>query len=220
MNFKAAIFDMDGTLVDSLMLLDIMWIKLGEKFLGDRNFHPTPEDDKAIRTMPLTNIAHLLHLNYGMGESVEEVLEFLNIVMDDFYGNDVKLKSGVKEFLEYCREKGIRMCIASATAPELIKIALKNCSVYHYFEKIFSCAVSGKGKEFPDVFISALEYLKFSVEDICVFEDSLVAIKTANKIGMKTVGIYDKYNFGQEQIKEIADIYVGKDENLTKLVLD
>ena len=74
MDYKAAIFDLDGTLVDSLMLLDVLWEKIGERFLDDKGFIPDSKDDKAIRTMPLTGIVNLIHLNYSIGESADELL--------------------------------------------------------------------------------------------------------------------------------------------------
>ena len=95
---------------------------------------------------------------------------------------------------------------------------MEHCNIAHYFETVFSCSVVGKGKEEPDVYLAAQDHFSMEAEDICVFEDSLVAIETANKIGMKTVAIYDKYNFGQERMREIADFYVAEGENLTKLI--
>lgn len=219
MNFKAAIFDMDGTLVDSLMVWDVLWSRFGEKFLGDKAFMPSAEDDKAVRTLTLANAMELIHKNYNMAENGQKLLDTANEIMIDFYENTVKTKAGVIEFLENCRKKGIRMCIASATAPDLIKIAAEHCNLTQYFERIFSCADIGKGKDAPDIFLKACEYFGVNPEETCVFEDSLVAIETASKIGMKTVGIYDRYNFGQEQIKKTATVYIADGETLNKVII-
>ena len=220
MNFKAAIFDMDGTLVDSLMVWDVLWSRLGEKFLGDKDFMPSAKDDKAVRTLTLEKAMELIHKNYNMAESGQKLLDTANEIMIDFYENTVESKAGVIEFLENCRKKGIRMCIASATAPDLIKIAAEHCNLTQYFEKIFSCADIGKGKESPDIFLKACEYFGAKPEETCVFEDSLVAIETASKIGMKTVGIYDRYNFGQDRIREIANVYIADGETLNKVIIE
>ncbi len=203
MNIKAAIFDMDGTLVDSLMLWDVLWSKFGEQYLNDKNFTPSVEDDKKVRTMTLKDAMNLIHANYRIGESGEGLLVLANAIMNDFYANDVELKNGVREFLEYCKNNGAKMCIASATAPELIHIALKHCNIEKYFSKIFSCGTIGKGKDEPDIFLQAAEFLGTEIKDTWVFEDSLVAIETAVKIGMPTVGIYDKFNYGQDKIKKL-----------------
>jgi beta-phosphoglucomutase-like phosphatase (HAD superfamily) len=83
--------------------------------------------------------------------------------------------------------------------------------------KIFSCTDLGKGKEEPDIFLLASEFLGEKTEETWVFEDSLTAIETVSRIGMPTVGIYDPYNYGQDRIKEIATEYVAAGETLLKL---
>lgn len=218
MNIKAAIFDMDGTLVDSLFLWDVLWSNFGEKYLNDKSFTPSVEDDKKVRTLTLKDAMLLIHNNYKLGESGEELLAFANALMMDFYANRVELKDGVREFLENCKNNGVKMCVASATAPELINVAMKHCDIEKYFSKVFSCGAIGKGKECPDIFLLAKDYLGTSIEDTWVFEDSLVAIETATSIGMKTVGIYDKFNYGQDKIKEIATEYIAPSETLLKLI--
>lgn len=217
MEIKSAIFDMDGTLVDSLMVWDALWQKFGDKYLGGRPFAPTPEDDKAIRTLPLKNAMELVHTNYNIGKSGQELLDETNEMMVDFYSNTVQLKSGVKEFLENLYNKGVKMCIASATAPNLVKIAMEHCELNKYFPKVFSCGDLGLGKDKPDIYLLAQQYLGTEISETWVFEDSFVAIKTAHDIGMNTVGIYDKFNPYQEEIKKIANHYIADGETLLKL---
>ncbi len=218
MKIKAAIFDMDGTLVDSLMLWDMLWSALGEKYLGNKDFLPYPEDDKKVRTLTLKEAMDLIHTNYGLGESGEELLALANDIMFDFYENRVELKEGVIDFLKHCKAEGIKMCIASATAPAPLNTAVVHCGINEYFSKVFSCADIGKGKEEPDIYLLACEFLGEEPSETWVFEDSLTAIETAAKIGMPTVGIYDRYNFGQDRIKEIATEYIDQGETLLKLI--
>ena len=203
---KGAIFDMDGTLIDSLMVWDILWEKLGETFLQNANFRPNKEDDKAVRTMTLNDAMNYLHSVYNIGNCGEELLETANEIILNFYSNQAEAKEGVEEFLEHCHTNGVKMCIASATDICLIKTALAHCRLEKYFPKIFSCAEIGKGKDEPDLYLKAIAYLGTKIEETCIFEDSYVAMKTANKIGVKTVGIYDKNNYGQEEMKNIADV--------------
>jgi len=217
MNIKAAIFDMDGTLVDSLMLWDVLWSTFGDKYLNDKSFSPSVEDDKKVRTLTLKDAMLLIHNNYKLGESGEELLSLANGIMNDFYANRVELKDGVRVFLEHCKNNGVKMCIASATAPELIDVALEHCDIGKYFLKVFSCGVIGKGKDKPDIFLQAIEFLGAELKETWMFEDSLTAIETATKIGMPTVGIYDRYNFGQDRIKKIVTNYIAEGETLLKL---
>lgn len=218
MKLKAAIFDMDGTLIDSLMLWDILWSAFGEKYLNNKNFKPSPEDDRKVRTLTLRDAMDLIHTNYGLGESREELLTLANRIMNDFYADRVELKDGVLEFLEHCKAAGVKMCIASATAPDLLSTAMERLGIGKYFDAIFSCAILGKGKEAPDIYLHACKFLQEKPCETWVFEDSLTAIETAAKIGMPTVGIYDRHNFEQNRIRSLATEYIAEGETLLKLI--
>lgn len=218
MSIKAAIFDVDGTLINSLIIWDVIWTKIGEKYLGNPDFRPNKEDDKAVRTMTLGLAMQYIQEKYHLADTIEELVEDTQRIVKEFYANDVEVKPGVMEFLKYCKAKKIKMCIASATEMELLQVAVERCGLKPYFDKIFSCGMIGKGKDKPDIFLLAKDYLNEENENICVFEDSLVAIETAIKVGMKTVAIYDDNNYGQEQMQAIADLYIYKEETLNKVI--
>jgi beta-phosphoglucomutase-like phosphatase (HAD superfamily) len=95
---------------------------------------------------------------------------------------------------------------------------MNTCGLGKYFSKVISCNDVGKGKEHPDVFIAAHEYLGTPKDSTWVFEDSVAAIETAVSAGYKTVGIYDQYNFGLDRIPSIATVYIDKGESLAKLI--
>lgn len=215
---KGAIFDMDGTLIDSLCLWDIMWEAFGRRYLGKTGFHPGAEADKAVRTMTLKAAMEMIHTTCGLAESGAELLAAANGIIRDFYASEVQLKPGVREFLELCRDRGIKMCIASATGPRLLQTALDHCGIGEFFSAVFSCGAIGKGKDEPDIYLMAQEHLGTKTEETCVFEDSAVAIDTAHKLGMKTVAVYDRYNYGQEQMRATADEYIADGETLLRIV--
>ncbi len=218
MKIKAAIFDMDGTLVDSLMCWDVLWQEYGDRYLDGKPFAPTDEDEKAIRTLPLKNAMDLIHNNYGLGCSGDELLALANEFFKRFYATGVKLKEGTREFLDFLYDNGVKMCIASATAPELLNIAIEHCEIGKYFEKIFSCSNLGVGKDKPDIYLLAQNYFGTKTAETFVFEDSFVAIETASKIGMPTVAIFDKYNPYQDKIKSLATIYVAEGESIKQVI--
>lgn len=219
MDFKAAIFDMDGTLINSLFFWDIFWEKLGEKYLSDKNFRPDVEDEKRVRATMFKEAMQLVHEKYVHSASTEELLEFGNALIVWFYSEVVKIKDGIFEYLDYLKANNIKMCIASATAKDMIKIAVKNCSLEKYFDIIVSCDDIGVGKEKPDVYIKASEILGESIADCCVFEDSLIPAKTAKKAGFKTVGICDTHNnFNQDELEKTVDIYIAEGQTLKKLI--
>lgn len=215
---KGAIFDLDGTLVDSLGVWEIMWTLLGKRFLNSGDFRPSSKEDKAVRTMTLKDAMKYIHLSYNMGKDGEEVFNAANDILENFYKEDVRVKEGVIPFLDYCYKKGIKMCVASATDINFVRMALKNCGIEKYFTDVLSCAQIGKGKDNPDIYLTALELLSTPKEETCVFEDSAVAINTADKIGLKTVGIYDRYNYGQDEIRQTATEYIAAGETLEKLI--
>lgn len=217
-NIKGAIFDMDGTLIDSLIVWDVIWDEFGKRFLKGGKFDIKEKDDKAVRTMTLKDAMYYLNDIYSLAENGETVFEAANQIIADFYANTVELKKGCLNFLEYLYKKGIKMCVASASDLKLVKIAMKHCGIEKYFSDVVSCADMGKGKDEPDVYIKALESLGTSIDDTWVFEDSQVAIKTASALGMKTVGIYDKGNFGHEEIRKTAVYYIDEGETLEKLI--
>ena len=209
---------MDGTLIDSLMLWDIIWESFGRTYLGREGYRLPEQADKAIRTMTLRDGMEMIHETCGLGESGTELLEAANAIIRNFYANEVQLKPGVREFLNSCRERGIKMCIASATGPKLLKTAIDRCEIGDYFSHILSCAQLGKGKDQPDIYLAAMEQLGTTKEETCVFEDSAVAIATAHNMGLMTVAIYDQYNYGQDEMRRTADAYIAEGETLLKLV--
>ncbi len=218
MKINGAIFDMDGTLVDSLMVWDVLWTRFGERYLGDASFRPDPVTEKAIRTLPLREAMELLHQTCSIGADGDELWRFATDMCADFYQNDVQMKPDVLDFLEHLKRQGVKMCVASATAPDLLEIIFRRYELDRYFSRIFSCSEIGKGKEYPDVFDAAHAYLGTEKESTWVFEDSFVALQTARRAGYHTVGIYDPYNFCLDQMPEVSTEYIAKGETLARLI--
>ena len=218
MTYKAIIFDMDGTLVDSLFIWDVIWEALGKEFNGGQTITPTDADDKAVRTLILRDAMELIHRNYHLGKSGEELFRATNAIILDFYQNRVTLKEGVREFLEDCRVKGTRMVIASASARNMIEAALHHTEIAHYFEEVLTCAELGGGKDRPDIYLLAKDHLGLPREDIWVFEDSHVALETASRAGFPTQGIYDRCNPWQAQIRAASRCYLGPGESFADLI--
>lgn len=217
LDIQAAIFDMDGTLVDSLMLWDVLHDAYEKHFPDKAGTVISEEDNRLIRVLPLPTSMALLHDHYGLGESAEALLALTEAVFFDFYSNRVQLKEGVREFLDELQRRGVRMCIASATPMPLIQAALNHCGIRDYFDKVFSCGEIGKGKDTPDIYVLAKEYMG-DLPDTWVFEDAYVAVSTATKAGFPTVAVYDVYNPHQEEIRAMATHYIAPGETMLKLL--
>ena len=216
LKIKGAIFDMDGTLVDSLMFWEQFWHKAGKELLGKDDFNVGEEADKAVRTMFAAQAVPYVNRIFRFCETDEEFFNYFTSGIKDFYAT-VKPKAGAIELLEYLRSSGARMCVASATDRENLVYAIDVCGLSKYFDTVLSCADIGVGKDKPDIYIAAQKALGLNTEDICVFEDSYVALETAKKAGFKTVGIYDKYNYGQDKLEAASVIYVNEGKPLSAL---
>ena len=218
MKITGAIFDMDGTLVDSLSFWDVLWERLGLRYLSDPAFRPDPETEKAIRTLPLAEAMELLHRATGIGADGEELLRVADAMIAAFYAEEVELKPGARELLEHLYQKGIPMCVASATARKHLDAVIAKFGLSSYFSAIHSCGEGGRGKEHPDVFLAALEALGTEQASTWVFEDSVTALETAARAGFPTVGIWDRYGYAPERVRALSGVYVGPGDSLATLI--
>lgn len=218
MKIKGAIFDMDGTLVDSLFFWGVFWRDLGEKFLGKENYAPPKEIDLKVRTMILTDAMAYVKDALGIAADAEEIVSFAKEKLSDFYRYKVKAKAGAHALLDHLKGIGVRMCVASATDKKYLPIALDACGLTPYFETVLSCAELGVGKDKPDIYFAALAALGTDASETCVFEDSFVALETAKKAGFHTVGIYDENNYEQERLCQASELYLSEGVSLDEAI--
>ena len=218
MKIKGAIFDMDGTLVDSLFFWGVFWRDLGEKFLGKENYAPPKEVDLKVRTMIFTDAMAYVRDALGIAADAEEVVSFAAEKLSDFYRYKVKAKAGAHALLDHLKGIGVRMCVASATDKKYLPIALDACGLTPYFETVLSCAELGVGKDKPDIYFAALAALGTDASETCVFEDSFVALETAKKAGFHTVGIYDENNYEQERLCQASELYLSEGVSLDEAI--
>lgn len=189
MNKQFAIFDMDGTLVDSMGC----WKQLGREFLRSKGVTGDVENVlQQIKPMTMTESSALFIREFGLPGTPESVAAEMNSVMDGHYCTDIPLKPGVREYLDALHQKGVTMCVASATAEPLIQACLTRLGVAEDFSFLLSCEEVGVGKNSPDVFLEAARRMGAAPEETAAFEDALYAAETAKKAGFYTVGVYDE----------------------------
>ena len=218
MNIKGAIFDCDGTLVDSLGFWEIYYKKVGDTFFGGERFVPAPEDDRAMRTQAIGFLGKIMHGKYGVTESEEAIKKWTLDVFEWYYREVVELKNGVRKLLAHLKSKGVKMCIASAAERKMIELVLGRHGVLEYFEGIVSCTEVGAGKDKPDVFLAAEKFLGTEHGRTWIFEDSVLAIETAKKAGFPVVGVYDSCTFGQDRAKALSDEYIDDGGSFAELI--
>ena len=203
-----AIFDMDGTLVDSMGA----WNRLSDEYLASRNFPPlTPELQEQSIALTMLGTAELFVRTYGLSETPERIAGEINALMERHYRTDIPLKPGACVCLNRLREAGVSMCIASSTAPDLIDICLRRLGLREYFQFLLSCEEVGVGKNKPDVYLEAARRLGSTPDNTIIFEDILVAAATAKKAGFTLGVVYDENSAAeQEQLKALADRYITR----------
>ncbi len=200
---KYAVFDVDGTLIDSMD----MWIHFGENYLRTKGINVGHEVDEYIQYFSMREVSEYFSKEYALGDAslIEE--EFKEMT-ERFYFNEVQIKSGVEKLLSDLYENGVRMYIATATYSSLVIPALERLGIYKYFEGIVTCSDVGCGKDRPDVFLAALKAIEGNISEAWVFEDAMHGITTAKAAGFKVCGVYDPTESENRQaLKEICDIY-------------
>ena len=208
MEKKFAIFDMDGTLVDSMGF----WNRLADEYLarfGLPGLSPDLKEESIALTM--VESGQLFIREFGLPGTPEQIASEINALMEEHYRTDVPLKPGAAEFLERLKGAGVKMCIASSTHPALIDICLRRLGVRDCFEFLLSCEEVGEGKNKPTVYLEAARRLGGSPENTVIFEDILVAAQTAKKAGFSLGVIYDvNSDAEQEQLKALSDCYITR----------
>ena len=201
---KGAIFDLDGTLLDSMFI----WDTIGEDYLRSLGKEPHEDLKQTFMTLTLEEAAEYYREHYGVTLSVKEIVDGVNTMVEDIYRTKVTLKSGVADYLVYLKENKVKMCVATVTDRYLVEETLERLGIRHFFSEIFTCAEIGFGKDKPVIYQKGLEHLGTKKEETYVFEDLPFALKTAKEDGFRTVGVYDRHEATQTELKELADYYV------------
>lgn len=201
---KGAIFDLDGTILDSMFI----WDTIPEDYLHSLGKEPKENLAEAFKTFTLEQAAEYFRNNYGIKLSIQEIVEGINNMVAEIYRTKVVLKTGVSDFLKRLQSAGVKMCIATVTDKLIVDDVLSRLNVRDYFSEIFTCAEVGYNKETPEIYRQALKHLGTPKTETVVFEDVLHAIKTAKEDGFKVAAVYDSHEPKQAEMKEFSDYYI------------
>ena len=210
---RGAIFDVDGTLLDSMKI----WDNAGERYLQSRDRQAEPGLSRILFSMSLADGA-----TYVAGvqqDTTGEIHQGILDIVDAFYHDEAQAKAGVRELLEALSAKGVAMTIATSSDKRQIRSALERLDMAKYFQEIFTCGEVGVSKNEPVIFHQAAALMGTTPEDTCVVEDGLYAVRTANKAGYFTVGVYDASSRDDWQdLQKEADLALESLEDVQRII--
>ncbi|MBR2546827.1 MAG: HAD family phosphatase [Eubacterium sp.] len=204
---SGAIFDVDGTLLDSMPV----WHNCGVRYLESIGVKAEPGLGDFLFTQTNASGAVYMVDHYGLDLSPEEVADGMSRDMENYYFNSPEMKEGAAELLDRFEDAGIPMTVATSTDKYLLDGAFRKLGIGHYFKAVLSCGDYGTTKGEPLIFNKASEVMGTDPSETWVFEDGLYAIKTASKAGFRTVAVYDKISSPDwEEMSMLADEHVDK----------
>lgn len=205
MKMTGAIFDLDGTLLDSMPL----WERFGECYLTSRGISAPGNLSETLKAMSLPDAAVYFRESFGLPETAEEILVQFRQMLEWQYREQVPLKRHALPFLRRLYETGVKMCVATATDREVAEAALERLGVFQFFAFLVTCADAGCGKDSPAIYDMALKRLGTAKEETVVFEDALHAARTAKAAGFPVVGVFDAASIGDRSaLERVTDRYI------------
>lgn len=211
-NIKGVIFDLDGTLVDSMWV----WTQIDIDYLKMKG-HQMPSDlrDNIVH-LSFSQTASYFKERFNINDSKDKILEDWHNMAFDHYSNNVKLKIGVKKFLQKLKDKKIKIALATSNSVPLLEACLKNNKIYEYFDAFTTTDEVSNGKDCPDVYLLAANKINIAPENCLVFEDILPAVQGAKAANMKVIAVQDDESLDSKEIlTKYADKYI---ESFTELL--
>lgn len=204
-NINAVIFDLDGTLVDSMW----MWKKIDEEYLGAFQIPLPVTLQQEIEGMSFSETAAYFKERFQLKDSVEVIKDAWNEMAFEKYQNHVPLKEGVIDFLDACEQRGIKLGIATSNSTHLAETVLKKHGIYKRFGAITTGCDVCAGKPAPDVYLKVAGDLEVNPSNCLVFEDITAGIMAGKNAGMRVCAVEDEYSaYQREEKKTLADYYI------------
>ena len=201
---KAVLFDLDGTLVDSMW----MWKDIDMEYLGKYGITLPPELQEYIEGMSFSEVSAYFKEAFGIKESLEEIKSEWVSMAKYKYTHEVPLKPGALRFLKHLKEQGIPMGIATSNSRDLLNAVLESLEISPYFDCCMTSCEAGAGKPAPDIYLKVAKILKTEPKDCLIFEDTPAGILAGNRAGIPVCAMADENSAGRkDQILQMADYY-------------
>ena len=199
---KGFIFDIDGTLVDSMGI----WTESDELLLARRGIKYSPDLTLTLKSMTLTTSAAYLKEYYSLPESAEEILTEITDIVRDKYAHEIKAMPYTRELLTMLKDSGVKICAATANSHELSDLVLGANGISEMFDFVLTTDDVGSGKDRPDLFRACADRFGTDRMNTAVVEDSPHSAQTAREDGFFTIGV-DSGHYGDfEALAEHCDV--------------
>ena len=200
---KAALFDLDGTLLDSMYV----WRRVDELFFARRGMELPEDYSRAVASLGFRRTAVYTKERFGLPESLEAIMDEWSRDAQVEYGERVPLKEGSREFLERLRERGVRLCVVTALCREMYEPCLARNGILDLFEFVLTADQAADGnKKDGSLYRMAAERLGVSPADCVVFEDVPEAVFGAKKAGMRVYCVIDPHSTHRlDEIRAVAE---------------
>lgn len=205
-SFDAVIFDMDGTIMDSLGI----WERIDYDFLEKKRGISVPGDYvHDIAAMSFSEIAQYTKNRFNLPDTPQELMQEWTDMAIYEYSHNVFLKPFVKEFIEYLKNCGKKIILCTSSPEYFFKPALKNNGIYDLFDAFANTCEAGVGKNSPKVYLLAAQKAGVAPEKCLVFEDVISAAVSAKRAGMTVCGVYDERSRSrQNELRAVCDMYI------------
>ncbi|MBP1890447.1 HAD superfamily hydrolase (TIGR01509 family) [Clostridium moniliforme] len=204
-DITAVIFDLDGTLIDSMWV----WDQIDEDYLSKKNIEVPKNLNSEIAHLSFNQVAKYFKKRFNLEDSLDDIKNSWNTMAYYHYSTDIKLKNGVKEFLDFLKSLNIKIGLATSNSMNLLEAALKNNGIYEYFDSITLTDEVSVGKHEPDVYLLAAKKLGVDPKNCLVFEDIIQAVIGAKKAGMKVIAVEDTRSLSdKDKLLEASDEFI------------
>lgn len=204
-NIKAVIFDLDGTLVDSMWI----WKAIDQQYLQLIDAELPDDLQQDIEGKSFYETAQYFKKRFAIDKPIEEIMDVWNKMAYEKYTNEISLKNNVLKFLKYLKEQRIKIGIATSNSRILTDAVLKRKGVYEYFDAILTGCEVGAGKPAPDIYLNTAQKLGIHPEHCLVFEDLIQGILAGKSAGMRVCAVADEYsNYQIQDKKRLADYFI------------